>query len=333
MTPKIGIVEGFDWRREDALDGHWGELRPEERVYLVSAMHTWGFDTFLYDPRALRRENADPAKRLQEPDHWPITFDAARDHQVDFVWGLAPGADGPAPGLFDGVERLLDLVASGVALLFDDLPGEADEGQVRAQGHLARNLEARFPGVVKAFRSRCAHAGAPLASVIPKLLDEELPESVALFWSSADKKAKTLEHVVFPDLERRSVWVWDDALTVDSTDPAAASLGPLAGRTPDILDGVGGWMLDAYFPFARSIAPMAVAGLLATGRVQPDDAIDALVNVWARWFHDVPRDAFRALVGVSAGTLESKELVPFRESLASKPGLRELVDHWCPAEH
>jgi len=332
MAGAIGIIEGFTWEREHALNGHWGELRPEERVYLLSAMHTFGYNTFLYDPRCLRRRNADPQECLRDPGDWPASFDAAREHDVAFLWGIAPGPDGPVPGLFDGVERLLDLGVNGIALLFDDLPDAADVDQVKAQGHLARNLEAKFPGVVRAFRSGCRHEAIAGSDTIPQLLDEELPEGVALFWSGADPRARSIAHVELPDVNRRPIWIWDPALSVASPEPGEISLHAPEGRSHEVLAGVGGWMLDIGWPLDRALPGVADAGLIASGVAT--DAVDrekATANAWARWLHDVPPEALTVLRQVAAGTITpdavSEEV---RVALLQKPGLQPLVERLLP---
>lgn len=323
MPPLIGIVEGFDWPPDRSVDGQWGELRPEERIYLVAAMHTWGYDTFVYDPRALRERNADPVTLLRDPAHWPATFDVARDHGVSFVWGLAPGA-ADSGGLMDGVERLVDLGADGVVLLFDEDSSEDAEKQVRAQGHLTRNVEARFPGVVKAVRSRCWRPGDAGAGTIPELLDEELPRSVALIWSGG-RDASTVRRIGLPELEHRSVWVWDRALEAESADAGGLRIEPLEGRGPEDLGELGAWLLQMPYPLDLALPCMAASGIAATGDEAAVD--DVMVRAWSRWFHDVEGEALRLLLDVARGRSRPEELTEHAcIALRAKPGLRSLVD-------
>lgn len=323
MAPLIGIVEGFDWPSAAALDGQWGELRPEERIYLLASMQTWGYDTYLYDPRALRERNADPVRMLRDPGHWPATFDAARDHGVNFVWGLVPDA-ADSGGLMDRVERLVDLGADGVALLFGEAVADDPEKQVRAQGYLARNIEARFPGVVKAFRSGCWHPGDEGAGTIPELLDAELPRSIALIWSGGFD-ASVVRRVGLPELERRDVWVWDRALDPQASGADRLRFEPLDGRCSEDLADLGGWLIELPYPLDLALPSVAGSGVLATG--DPSSADQAMVKAWSRWFHDVGEDALGMLLDVLRGRAGAETLTEHaRIALRSKPGLRSLVD-------
>lgn len=323
MPPLIGIIEGFDWPSDQALDEQWGELRSEERIYLLAAMHTWGYDTFVYDPRALRERNADPVAMLRDPAHWPATFDVARDHGVSFVWGLAPDAVDSA-SLMDGVERLIDLGAEGVALLFDDEVAADPEKQVRAQGHLARNVEARFPGVVKAFRSGCWRPGDDGAGTIPELLDDELPQSVALIWSGGSDNS-VVRRIGLPELDRRSVWVWDRGLGTEASRGDGLRIEPLDGRRTEDLADLGAWLLEIPYPLDLALPSIAASGVAATG--DPGDVDEVMVKAWGRWFHDVEDEALGLLLDVLRGRCGPETLTEHaRIALRSKPSLRPLVD-------
>jgi len=322
MPPLKGVIEGFSWPSDHAIDGHWGELRPEERMYLVAAMHTWGFDTFVYDPTSHRERNADPVTHLMDPGHWPATFDAARDHGVSFIWGLAPGSD--RGGLMDGVERLLDLGVDGVALLFDEEPGDDPEKQCRAQGYLARNLEARFPGAVKAFRGFHGEGAVGHGEAIASLLDEELPQGVGLLCSGGEDGTR-LDRSTYPTLQRRKIWAWDRALAIDDPDPSALRVGPVAGRTAADLEGLGAWLVEMTFPLSRAIPAIAGAGLgvEATG----DAVTEGVVRSWKRWFHDIETEALETLFAVATGNGVVDDLSERHKlALRSKPDLRRVVD-------
>lgn len=290
-------------------------------MYLVAAMHTWGFDTFLYAPKALRERNADPVSLLMEPGHWPATFDAARDHGISFVWGLSLGSD--TDGLMDGVERLLDLGVAGVALLFDEDVGDDREKQCRAQGYLVRNVEARFPGAVKAFRGANWLGDTADGADVAALLDEELPQGVGLLWAGGTDMGKlTRTH---PELERRSIWAWDRGLAIDDPDPAVLRVAPLKGRSEADLEGLGAWLVEMTYPLARALPALAGAGLGVTA--EEADVLDAMVKSWKRWFHDIEAEALQTLLSIACGRGVIDDLTEHhRVALRSKPDLRRIVD-------
>ncbi len=320
MAPSKGVIEGFDWPEQAAVDAAWGEFRPEDRMYLVAALHTWGYDTYLYDPRALRGRNADPVALMREPAHWPDTFDVARDHGVEFVWALDPSAH--SKGLMDGVERLVDLGVAGVVLLFEGRGGDPEK-RARAHGHIARNIEARFPGVLKACRTDSWRASGEAAQRDFVLLDEELPESVALVWSGGTDP-DGLNTGELPTLDRRGTWIWDEALANDGFEAGAPRLQPLSGRGVEELKSHDGWLLE--LPRTLDLALPAVAGCGVTANGDGDASGEAMARAWVRWFHDVDEDAVRTLLRVASGAVGPEELTEHRQvALRAKPALNSVL--------
>lgn len=253
-----GVVEGFYGRP-------WSE---PERQDLLARLAAGGLDTYLYAPKDDLWHRA----RWREPYPAPelarlrALCERARAVDVRFLYGVAPGLDvrhadpGDRAALLAKLEQVLALGAAGVALLFDDIPGQLDPADQRRFGTLQAAqadlthavlayLERSWPGAAlfvcptdycQRMVRRGRHAGyldglgaalAPAIEVLwtgPEIVSDELPAAHA--------------RAVAERLRRPPV-VWDN-LAANDYDLRRLHLGPYAGRPLALRDHVRGVLLN-----------------------------------------------------------------------------------------
>ena len=277
QRPRVGIVEGFYWREQHRVAGHFGAFRPEERISLLEHMPQWGYDTYVYDPKVHRHRTTFDPNEITGSDDWGSIFAAARHNGVDFIWGVAPGRSeeflDQEAALVEKLSAVLGEGASGFALLFDDAGGAGTPSEAEQQARLARRLSDMFPGTLRVFCSSCYHGGNAAAEWIPPLLDTLLPESVGLFWTGAKVWCAKMRQEDFPALKRRAIWVWDNWMASDTSLVSRLELKPPLNRHPSMFGATGGYFLNPVFPLDRAIPVIAGAGLVAR---KPRDGFDVI---------------------------------------------------------
>lgn len=258
IMKKVGIVEGFYWTPSDAVQGRYGEFDPDKRLDLLGFMSRKGLNTYIYDPKILRGDHYERAydkALIGSKTRWLQTFRYAKQSSIDFIWGLAPGVSDQweKKPLLENIEYILDLGASGIALLFDDVPGGTTESQKHAQADLTRQIENRFGKIVKAIcpGNYCGEKEELQRNL--EILHSEIPEDIPFLLTGKKVWSDHIEFNDFPDLNQRGIILWDNWMASDTSNPSRLELSPLRGRHKDLFDKLDGYVLNPCFPIERII--------------------------------------------------------------------------------
>jgi hypothetical protein len=255
---RIGIVEGFYWTPSDAVQGRYGEFDPDKRLDLLGFMGKKGLNTYIYDPKILRGyhyERAYDKTLIGSKTRWQQTFSYAKQSLIDFIWGLAPGISDywEKKPLLENIEYILGLGASGVALLFDDVPGGTTERQKYAQADLIRKIETRFGKIVKAIcpGNYCGEKKELQRNL--QILHAKIPRDIPFLLTGKKVWSDSIEYDDFPDFDQRGIFLWDNWMASDTSNPSRLELSPLRGRHKSLFDKLEGYTLNPCFPIERII--------------------------------------------------------------------------------
>ncbi len=202
--PILGVIEGFYGRP-------WSH---DDRLFLIERLRKLGLDAYLYAPKAdasLRRDWKRPWTADQQREFRDLNAAGSRSEAM-VAAGLSPfelyrAYDAPArDALKVKVGQILDCGFSAVALLFDDMPGEAPDLAMRQAeiindvSHWTRGMELRVcptyysddPVLDRVFGNRPPSYLEDLSSAIEG--------TVPLFWTGPEVcseaiSAAHLEHV------------------------------------------------------------------------------------------------------------------------------------------
>ena len=294
-----GVVEGFYGRP-------WAQA---ERLDLFERLAAGGLDTYLYAPkddllhRARWREPYPPG----ELERLGALVAAARARGISFLYGLAPGLDlchaEPADraALHEKLAQVLELGAAGVALLFDDIPGQLDPADQRRFGSLAaaqadlacevlERLERRpgpRPALLLCPTEYCTRLRRRPGYL--EALGRALPDAVELLWTGPEIVSSELPAAharqVGALLGRRPV-VWDN-LHANDYDLRRLHLGPFTGREPALRQELRGLLLnpncehEANAPLVHTFAAWLRAGAAFDPRAAWLEALAAWRPAWA----------------------------------------------------
>ncbi len=237
-----GIIEGFYGRSWPA----------ETRLAYADYLNEAGLNTSIYCPKG------DPFLRKRWQEHWPddewqalLELSAAyRRKSVRFGVGLSPdelyreyGASQKAE-LRDKVERLAELSAPLIAILFDDMPGDLDALAER-QAEIVADVCNWMPGV-RVLTCPTYYSYDPLLEKYFGRMPEDywpelgrlLPSSVDVFWTGDKVCATSIDtaHLdsIIEQLGRRPI-LWDNYPVNDGGDRCDFLFTTsLPGRHPDI---------------------------------------------------------------------------------------------------
>ncbi len=194
-----GVVEGF----------YGKPYRARQRGILIRNLSLLDEAAFVYAPKN------DPFHRLRWREDYPAgewsqladnIVDAA-ESGVEFIFGISPWQfnNGDCENLRRKAGRAVDAGASGIAVLFDDIPETADGSLAARQLELARKALDGSPFLTSASRpdtDASTTANTPLlrsARWRPDCPTRAAPLSAnALGWTSKTSKNATLKHGVTP---------------------------------------------------------------------------------------------------------------------------------------
>ncbi|MBI1993526.1 MAG: beta-N-acetylglucosaminidase domain-containing protein [Deltaproteobacteria bacterium] len=273
-----GIVEGF-------FGPPWS-MAHRAAIFEFGARR--GMNTYLYAPKddPYHRERWKEPYPEREWEELLKLIHAAQKRRIDFVYGFHPGKglcfseDEPIRILLAKAQRFYDAGVRTFAVLFDDIPSrlEHKEDQAEFDGSLAkaeaiwlRKILDRQPATwreVEWWICPSYYTEDPLLARMfgafePRFLEtlsENLPESVACFWTGPKvvPKTITLAHVrkVVKQLKHRLI-LWDNYPVNDLSMGKELHLSPLAGRDPRLPEAVYGYLNNPLLQENLSFIPLA----------------------------------------------------------------------------
>ncbi|WP_168734887.1 beta-N-acetylglucosaminidase domain-containing protein [Deinococcus sp. KSM4-11] len=250
MLAKRGVIEGFygpPWT--------WAE-----RHDMLDFLAAQGLGAYLYAPKN------DPIHRNRwrepyTPGEWQAFGQLAaraRGHGTEFIFGLsALGFGYTRPDDLETLRRKMagarDQGIGSFVLLLDDLPDRFDHSEDaaafgtldRAQAWLANTLAADAPGDFSFVPTEYHGAGD---SAYLRGLGEHLDPAIGVFWTGHDICSPTLNaddlRAVTAAL-RRAPLVWDNVPVNDLEMRFDPHLGPLTGRSSDLVAHAAGYFANA----------------------------------------------------------------------------------------
>jgi hypothetical protein len=309
-----GVIEGFYGRA-------W---TPAQRVEMLDWIAAAGMNTFVYGPkddikiRARWRELYDAG----EAAGLKTLVDAARARGLNLMAAIAPCLDvvycDPAEleALMHRLDQLLDFDIGHFALLFDDIPQVMAEADVKTFGSFA-TAQCHFANAALAHvRARRADAQVLFCpteycaafarhdvpgSAYLNALGSGLHPEIGIFWTGPDIVSETIPAESLREVGavlRRKPVIWEN-FHANDYDIRRVYAGPLAGRDPDILALIDGFVTNPNNEFEANFVPVATTGSFLRGE---GPALDSALAAWQPRFRlafrdeTVPLDALRLLV-------------------------------------
>jgi len=291
---RLGVIEGFYGRP-------W---EPHSRLRMLEWLARLGFDGYLYAPKAdasLRRRWRDP----MPPAHRLFLGEVAREGRAAGLRvsvGLSPFAlylryDARArEALRARVQELVDCGFGGLALLFDDMPGD-HEALAERQAEIAVDVASWAPGlhlhICPTYYSEDSVLDKVFGERPPRYLEalgERLPAAYTPFWTGAEVCAAAIRRpqaAAVVSRWQRPVALWDNYPVNDSrTRSEHLYLGAVPRREETPSMGFESHWCNAMNQAALSLPALAslpvlygrsgaeVAGVLAEAGI--DDRVRAL---------------------------------------------------------
>ncbi|AZI44709.1 hypothetical protein EHF33_17600 (plasmid) [Deinococcus psychrotolerans] len=272
----LGVIEGFYGRPWTAF----------QRSRLLGWMQGWGMNTYLYAPkddlyhRARWREAYPEAERLSLGE----LVEAAQQRGVDFVYALAPGLDlnwqdeADRAALLEKVDSVVALGVRDFALLFDDIPNQADRAaqaaeQVDITHTLRRHLRAQGIDGLLLFcpTEYCGEMAQPSVAESPYLRGvARLDSGTEVLWTgplivSPQISAESVREVA--QVLGRKPLIWDNLHVSDYT-IHRLHLGPYGGRPLELRGEVSGILSNPNTPFEPNFAGLHSLADYAAGDVE-----------------------------------------------------------------
>lgn len=321
-----GVIEGFygrDWTLA-------------ERLLIMGWMQEAGMDTYIYGPKDDVHVRA----------RWRISYDKeklaalaqlkahAEAHGLRFLMSLAPCMDvtytstDDRAAIMARVDQMIGIGVTGLTLLYDDIPNElpaADRNRfasfAEAQADIANLVMDRLRPIgghlIFCPTDYCGRmaGGDPRACAYLQDLGRSLAHEIDVFWTGPEIVSETIDAAglknVAEVLGRRPV-IWDN-FHANDYDIRRIYAGPLAGRGPEILPLVAGWITnpnnqaEANFVAIRSTGDFLRGGIDMTailaewqkrfvlsfsdGALMPHDLIELLSDLFWQPFAQGPQSA------------------------------------------
>lgn len=327
-----GIIEGFygtPWT--------WSE-RHEVSAWCAAR----GMDTFLYAPKS------DPKHR--EAWREPYTSAELAEFEAFVGAGLLRLGFALSPGLSidhtsaDDVESLVakcrDLAAVGVdlfVLAVDDIPPAPGLGTVHGRLAAAMLESLGVDLVVVPTDYTSTRPTAYLDDLVAAL-----PDEVAVAWTGptvvCDEITVTQAIGRADAVGGRRPVLWDNYPVNDAIMTDRLFLGPLRGRSPELLDHLAGYVANPMVQARPNLLPLASTAAWLQGE-DPDDAWASAVDElgWRRFAEacdgTVPRALVADLVTGVPGAGERLHDWLGEAATCAAPGLEGVVDDWLSQVH
>jgi hyaluronoglucosaminidase len=289
--PVFGVVEGF-----------YGVFYTfPERLSLIKFIGAHGFNAYLYAPKNDRQHRLRwwehyPAKIMQQFAH---TIRAARQHGVDFIYGISPGqsisygSSRDFQRLTEKIGAFLEQGVSSFALLLDDTEPvfihEIDQhsypSQACAQADFANRLYHWLLSQDNACQlSFCPvdyFGRAPFSESLHQLGTNLLP-GIDIFYTGPEicnARISEKDIMDFTGAVGRAPILWENYPVNDLSMSPELHLGPLRGRSPQIRSTVRGVFANLMIqPEAVKIPLLTYAAWMESGEYNAAEAWDRAIE-------------------------------------------------------
>ena len=256
-----GLIEGFygpPWSEEDRISvGQWCAAR--------------GMTHYIYAPKD------DPKHRHEWRHPYSAKELASFDRVIagcglQFGFAISPGLSMDYDDLDDRRTLLAKLTAviergvSLVALLFDDIPPRAGLGE--QHGDVTRWLHDELDGRAELLLVPTEYVGVR-ASPYLDALAARVPEDVPIAWTG---QLVVNDSITAEDARARADAVggrppllWDNYPVNDAVMEDCLFIGPLRGRSEDLLPELAGWIANPMVQPRASMLPLASVAALLRG--------------------------------------------------------------------
>jgi hypothetical protein len=327
-----GVIEGFygpPWT--------WQE-RHELSVWCAER----GMDTYLYAPKS------DPKHR----EEWRKPYTSAELAEFEAFVGagrlrlgfaLSPGltidhsSDSDVDAL---VAKCRDLAAVGVdlfVLAVDDIPPAPGLGA--AHGRLAAAMRDRLSGDVVVVPTD--YTSTRPTAYLDDLVGA-LPDEVAVAWTGptvvCDEITVAQARGRADAVGGRRPVLWDNYPVNDAIMSDRLFLGPLRGRSPELLEHLAGYVANPMVQARPNLLPLASTAAWLQGE-DPDDAWASAADElgWRRFAEacdgTVPRALVADLVAGVPGADDRLHDWLSEAATCAAPGLEDVVDDWLTQVH
>lgn len=292
-----GVVEGF-----------YGQTWTQpQRFTLFEQMAEWGLNTYFYSPkddlkhRAIWRESYDDSELAQLKE----VIQACEQHGLRFIYGLSPGLDirfsdaDETETIKRRFRQLIDSGARHFALLFDDLPGNMSDDDLKTFGSLAEAqcsvTNAVFSWLREQFSdSRLLFCPTPYCDRMDRWnlggdeyldqIGQFLAPGIDVLWTGPEIISEEISPESIRDLAARigrEPVIWDN-LHANDYDLRRLFCGPYCGRPAETLRLVKGVLTNPNNEFGINYVPLKT---MAECLNDPDsyDPRPSFVNAVQHW--------------------------------------------------
>lgn len=283
------MAGNLTFQRRGIVEGFFGPVwSMSHRAALFAFGAKRGMNTYLYAPKD------DPYHREYWTEPYPDgewkgllnLIDLARRYHIDFVYGFHPGkglcftAQYPLNGLLTKATRFYEAGVRTFAILFDDIPSrlehtedqkEFDGSLAKAEGIWLKKILAQQPTswtdvewwICPSYYTEdplLARSFGSFEQSFLEILADNLPQTVACFWTGPSVVSKTisLAHVrkVIRKLKHPLI-LWDNYPVNDLSMSTEMHLAPLTGRDPRLPEQVYGYLNNPLLQETLSFIPLA----------------------------------------------------------------------------
>lgn len=347
MAKYSGIVEGFYWTPEDAVNGQHSEFNSKKRNKLLKFMAKKKLNTYVYDPKLLREGKKYYLERSINPSlignltQWKETFYVAKKNKIDFVWGIAPGAYNSCgthhlgwknyeKNIYYIINKVLSLGAPKIALLFDDCPGVGHNNEKKHQANLAEKINKYFPEKMFCL---CPSSYSGPKSYLEKenrIIDENMQPKIPLIFTGPKVWCKKIkkENIPVYSTGRKSI-LWDNWMASDTSKPTRLSLSPPQRRGKAMYESLEGYLLNPCFPVERIIPVISAVGEIH--QMQGANVCKSNLKEYKLYLNKIAHD-WSKFLGVDYFPL--KDLIYCKNGVSTqKPkNYRHIVSKWPSLE-
>lgn len=295
LNPRVGVVEGFYWAPEDAVNGQSGAFSIEQRLQLIELIASKGCGLYWYAPQSI---DTLAAFNSSESAGWADTVNLGASKGVTIVYGLRPGyLDATvAARVLGKIGELFELGIRNYSINMDDAAGASSNAQKQAQVALAAQIATEYPlmhpsvFVPSEYHMDHAPAAANTSAWAAQLSigDNGFNASTSFAVTGESITPDSMGPYSFPALpsSRRRIF-WDNWIAIDTNKriPWGLVKNPMPFRDPVLFtDERYGYVLNLAYPLERIIHHIHCLGksIAGTGVCTEESA----AAEWAQWLFD-----------------------------------------------
>ena len=312
VSVPTGVIEGF-------YGPPWTQAA---RLRCIEHLAEWGMTHYVWAAKLEPRHRERWAEPFTSDELAGFSALAAHRPTVALGVALTPGPDATADEIVAKLGPAVEAGASVLVLSFDDL-AELTHGA--RHGALARAVVERLSAEVWVVPTH--YAGGEPSPYLDALCDG-LPAEVLVMWTGP---AVVTESITGADAAARAratgdraPMLWDNVPVNDLLMADRLHLGPLTGRSPDLLDGISGVLWNPMEQAEASLLTLRSCAAWAAGE-------DPL----AAWSAEIDRRELRPFVEGVLGWVpdDDASLRTWLEAVAAcdAPGLEAEVQPWLDA--